>query len=58
MTFAACGNGLRVASTLDHLESSHDDLDEEDELQVFYNKLFKECTKLEKLNILYFKKLD
>jgi hypothetical protein len=36
MTFAACGNGLRVASTLDHLESSHDDLDEEDELQVFY----------------------
>lgn len=34
MIFTAFGNGPSVASTLDHLESSHDDLDEDDELQV------------------------
>ena len=34
--------------TLEHGESSHNDSGEEDDLQMAYNKLFKEYTKLKK----------
>jgi hypothetical protein len=46
-----------VDATIDQGESSYGNSDEEIDLQVAYNKLFKECTKLKRLNKLTFKKL-
>lgn len=51
-------NGSSVHDTLDHGELSQDDSDDEVDLQVAYNKLLEECTKLKKLNKITFKKLN
>ena len=39
-------------------ESSHDDSNEENNIQTASNKLFKECIKLENISILSLKKLN
>jgi hypothetical protein len=52
------GTMSSVHDTLDYDESSKNNSNKEMDLQVAYNKLFKECTKLKQLNILNFKKLN
>lgn len=54
------GSVSSVAETLDHVEASQDDSEDEDEddLQMAYNKLFKECAQLKKINKIFLKRLN
>jgi hypothetical protein len=56
--FVGSGSELSFHPTLDHGDSIHDGSNKEVNLQVVYNKLFKECTKLKKFNKLTFNKLN
>jgi hypothetical protein len=61
MAFSASvisGGESNVSASLDLGESSQNDSDNEDDLQVGFTKLFEECMKLKKLNTKTFKKVN